>query len=155
MGTQQLFLVILSIIIVAVTFSFAISLFSIHAYNSNKRSIATEMSTYTPIVFKYWNTNKILGGAHKKFYNASTAPYGLSLPNLANSIGFTSSNFSLATDDGEFRVTAISTGDSTVTLKGLGKEKRNGKYPMITATVSLKKVAAKRVTTVVSDATGW
>jgi len=155
MGTQQIYLIVLAVIIVGIATGVAFTIFMNHQYYSNRQNMASEMATFAPAVLKYWNTSRLLAGADANMNRLSIAGVagyiGFNIVKVINGV----TTYSTKDDNGEFRVTAISTTDSTVTIQGLGSEKRNGKHPFLTSTISLKKHPTTKTVLVMSDATGW
>jgi len=141
MGTQQILLIVLSVIIVGVAIAVGITMFSNQAYNSNQQAVSGELQNYASQVVQFYKTPTSQGGAGQDTSYVSVSA-------VATFIGFTGTNSSLATDNGEFRVTAA-TGTS-VTLKGLGKERKSNAYPLVTTTVNL---AAGTISSVVGSGT--
>lgn len=133
MGTQQLLLIVLGVIIVGVAIAVGITIFNTQAYNSNRQAVAAELSTYAHSVLQWWKTPVSQGGAGKEMpdENAEDA--------VAVFIGFVDSAGAaadLTTDTGTFSVDeAIGT---TVKLTGEGTEKRGGNFPDLTTTVNLE-----------------
>lgn len=143
MGQQQILLIVIGVIIVGIMVVVGISIFNLNEYNSNKRNLAAELSTYPPFVFKYWETVEMLGGAGGNTDNVTPA-------RVAGYIGFTGPNNSWTSENGEFRV--IVAAGTRVSIRGLGSSTRNGKHPMVTARINL---ATKTFTTTVTDNEGW
>ncbi len=131
MGTQQILLIVLSVIIVGVAVVVGIMMFNNQAYNANKQAVASELTTYGSLVVQWWKTPTSQGGAGQDATNMVQA-------DIAAYIGFNGANYSLTnTDTGEFRLTAATAADSTVTLVGLGKDTKAGLHPKVTTIVSL------------------
>lgn len=131
MGTQQILLIVLSVIIVGVAVVVGIMMFNNQAYNANKQAVASELTTYGSLVVQWWKTPTSQGGAGQVATNMDQA-------DIAAYIGFNGANYSLTNDDtGEFRLTAATQADSTVTLVGLGKDVKAGLHPKVTTVVSL------------------
>lgn len=143
MGTQQILLIVLSVIIVGVAIAVGITMFGNQAYNGNQQACASELQGYGSLCIQYYKTPKSQGGAGQD----STA---ISVAKIASFLGFIGPNDSLMdpSDNGEFRVSSVS--GSTVILTGMGKELKAGKYPFITTTVN---VAQGTINSVVTAAT--
>jgi hypothetical protein len=141
MGTQQILLIVLSVIIVGVAIAVGITMFSNQAYNGNQQAVASELQNYGSQAIQYYKTPKSQGGAGQDSTEVTVAK-------VATFLGFTGTNNSLTSDNGEFRVTAVA--GTTVTLKGKGVELKSGKNPLITTTISL---AAGTITSSVSSGT--
>jgi len=143
MGTQQILLIVLSVIIVGVAIAVGITMFSNQAYNSNQQAVSSELQNYAAQVAQYYKVPKGMGGAGQDSSFVTVA-------SVANFIGFKGADYSTTTDNGEFRV--ISTAGNTVTLKGLGKEKKGTNYPLVTSTID---IPACNISTTVSSGPGF
>jgi hypothetical protein len=144
MGTQQILLIVLSVIIVGVAIAVGITMFSNQAYNSNQQAVASELQNYGSQVIQYFKTPTSQGGAGQDVANVTIAK-------VATFLGFTGTSNSLESDNGEFRVTAVAGSDTMqVTLKGLGTELKSEKKPLVTTIVSL---ASGTITSTVSSGT--
>lgn len=143
MGNQQLLLVVIGTIIVAIAIVVGFTLFNHQQYNSNRNNLGTEMATYYPLVLKYWESRKMIGGAEMDTTEVSQE-------RVAGYIGFTGANYSTTSQNGEIRITQAA--GTTVVLEGLGVEKRKGQYPYITSTIDL---ATGNTETEISAAESW
>lgn len=56
MGTQQLLLIVLGVIIVGVAIAVGITIFNNQAYNSSQQAVATELNTYATSAMQWWKT---------------------------------------------------------------------------------------------------
>jgi hypothetical protein len=144
MGNQQYLLLVMTVIIVVIAIGIGISIYNFQSYSSNKRALISEMTTYPPNVMKYWNTAKILGGANMDFKLVSQA-------SLAAAIGFTGSNYSNSSQNGEFRVSISALADSSATIRSHGREKRKGLVPRVKTTINLKSKVTNRLKTEIGD----
>lgn len=143
MGTQQVLLIVLGVIIVGVAIAVGISMFSSQAYNSNRQAVASELTNYATQVIQFWKTPASLGGGGNITAN-------LTVSKVADYIGFNDENDSTTSEDGEYRV--ISVAGTVVTLKGLGTAEKGGNKPMITTTVD---VTTSAMTTTVGTGSGF
>ena len=130
MGTQQILLIVLSVIIVGVAIAVGISMFGNQAYNNNQQAVASELQNYGSLAIQYYKTPKSQGGAGQDSTMVNVA-------GIAAYLGFIGPNDSLMdpSDNGEFRVTGVS--GAVVTLKGMGKEIKAGNHPFVTTVVNL------------------
>ena len=62
MGTQQVLLIVLSIILVAVAVAAGIQMFNEQARNSNRQSILSDLHNYAPLVLAYYKSASSVGG---------------------------------------------------------------------------------------------
>ncbi len=128
MGTQQILLLVLSVIIVGVSVSVGITMFANQAYNANQQGVASELQNYGMLSIQYYKTPKSQGGAGMD----STA---VTVAKIAPFLGFTGPNDSVTSDNGEFRIISIT--GAILTLKGKGVEMKNDKFPLVTTTVGM------------------
>lgn len=133
MGTQQLLLIVLGVIIVGIAIAVGITIFNNQAYNANANALTSETTNYASSVLQYWKTPISQGGAGRDIANMTSVK-------IATFIGFTVSGEGeettnlLETENGSFKVVG---GADPVTIYGLGTEKKSGKYPLVTTTVVL------------------
>jgi hypothetical protein len=134
MGTQQILLIVLSVIIVGVAIAVGITMFNNQAYNANQQAVAAELQNYGADVIKYWKTPISQGGAGQD-------PLEATEQKISTFIGFdptnTGSDDSTSTENGIYAVTNYDNTTLEVTLEGIGNNNRGGKYPMVTTTVVL------------------
>jgi flagellar basal body-associated protein FliL len=69
MGTQQILLIVLSVIIVGVAIAVGISMFNSQSYNSNKTAIASDAQSFATQAVQYYKTPESQGGAGGKAAN--------------------------------------------------------------------------------------
>lgn len=129
MGTQQILLIVLSVIIVGVAIAVGITMFRNQAYNSNQTAVASEIQSYASQVVQWYKTPASQGGRGDLVVGAT----GATAADIANFIGFGSTNY-MKTESGEYKVTA--TTETTVELQGLGTEAKSDAFPLITATIT-------------------
>ena len=72
MGTQQILLIVLSVIIVGVAIAVGITMFSNQAYNSNQTALSGELQHYAAQVVSYYKTPIAQGGCGIIASNLST-----------------------------------------------------------------------------------
>ncbi len=143
MGTQQLLLIVLSVIIVGIAIAVGISMFANQSFISNRQAIAAELTNYASLVIQFWKTPMSMGGAGQLIGNVTRS-------NIANYIGFGGApNFSVTSPNGEFRV--INVTGSIVTLKGKGSEKKGDSYAIVTTTIDLANNTINTTTTLGLD----
>ncbi len=128
MGTQQILLIVLSVIIVGVAIAVGITMFRTQAYNANQTAIASEVQQYAAEVIKFYKTPVSQGGSGQGEVVPTQA-------NVSTFIGFNSTTFISTSENGVFKVTVAN--GTSVTIEGIGKELRNNLYPKITTVVTL------------------
>ncbi len=129
MGTQQILLIVLSVIIVGVAIAVGITMFRNQAYNSNATSLASEMQTYASQVVTWYKTPVSQGGKGQGDVVTGDATA------LAAFIGFTETDNKLNTESGTYKLTSTAAG--LITLDAVGKEVKNGLKPRLTTTISI------------------
>lgn len=141
MGTQQILLIVLSVIIVGVAIAVGISMFNNQAYNSNKTAIASDVQSYAAQVVQYWKTPISQGG-----YAGTTTD--LVIADVEAYIGFTEaavdggSQVGIKTENGYYYISAVTGGaatggDATVKITGVGNAEKGGQNPHIVITITL------------------
>lgn len=126
MGTQQILLIVLSVIIVGVAIAVGISMFNSQAYNANKTAIASDAQAFAAQVLQYWKTPESQGGAGGKGVNMTPE-------NVTSYLGLTGEN--AENENGTYTITAADS--ETVEITGLGTAIRNKMRPQIITTVTL------------------
>ena len=66
MGTSQIMMMILSVVLVAVAVSFAIMVFNQNAVNSNRQLMLNELNFLASQTYRYWRTPESMGGASNR-----------------------------------------------------------------------------------------
>lgn len=147
MGTQQILLIVLSVIIVGVAIAVGITMFQNQSYNSNKTAVTGELQQYASQVIQWYKTPISQGGA-----GAPTDFSGFATTDIGSYIGFASddaetSNASdvLTTETGTYTITIDGT---DVVLTGVGTEERGGNNPQGVTTITFP---AGTIETEVSD----
>jgi hypothetical protein len=120
MGTQQILLIVLSVIIVGVAVAVGISMFATQATNSNRQAIVSELQNYGAAAIQYYKTPSSLGGG-----GAGTPGFGANLAAVKAGVGvimgFDATAGTLTDDTGVF--TLGWTSASVITITGVGTEK--------------------------------
>ena len=122
MGTQQILLIVLSVIIVGAAIAVGITMFNNQSYASNKTAIAADAQNFATQVVQYYKTPLSQGGADKTMANMTDAKIG----DFIGWQGTTTTN-----ENGTFTIGKVVASDTLVTITGIGKEVKNGKNPKI------------------------
>ncbi|MEF3694814.1 MAG: hypothetical protein V3576_05640 [Candidatus Cloacimonadota bacterium] len=131
MGTQQILLIVLSVIIVGVAIAVGITMFRNQAYNSNKTAVTGELQQYASQVVQWYKTPTSQGGAGTPATitaDASTIGAYLGWGTVGGATQDT-------TDTGGYTV-AVPT-ETSITITGVGKEEKGGKNPQGVATITI------------------
>ncbi len=132
MGTQQILLIVLSVIIVGVAIAVGISMFNNQAYNSNKAAIASDAQTFASQVVQFFKTPVSQGGAGGELTN-------LVQTNIEGFIGFTDTvgaGVGIDNENGTYVISGIDTTAGTVEITGTGKAEKGGLNPQIVTTIT-------------------
>lgn len=133
MGTQQILLIVLSVIIVGAAIAVGIQMFNNQAYSSNKSAIAAEAQTYATQIVQFYKTPVSQGGLGGKLVIAGddgrTAAETKTL--IQDYLGWGATAY--PSESGEF---TIDIDDDTVKIKGVGNAVRNDKNPQVLTTVT-------------------
>lgn len=155
MGTQQILLIVLSVIIVGAAIAVGITMFNNQAYTANKSAIAADAQSFATQIVQYYKTPTSQGGAGKNASFALTPPVDLMTPVLIGAYAgwdVSGADPVTTTESGEFTLTSSTTetggGDTTVVITGVGTEIRNSKSPQVVTTIVLP---AGTITAVLSD----
>lgn len=129
MGTQQILLIVLSVIIVAIATGLGLSTFHGYAYGANKSALAGDAQLYAAWILQYYMTSKAQGGLGESVAN-------IDAEDINQFLGGERDKFS--TVNGVFRA-EIPQGDSLhIHLIGIGSAIRKGKSPRVETSINLK-----------------
>ena len=128
MGTQQILLIVLSVIIVGAAIAVGIQMFNSQAYSANKSAIAADAQSFASQIVQYFKTPTSQGGA------GGTVTAGMETA-IGEFIGWGSSGTD--NDSGEYRIAAVTDGATTITIFGLGNEEKDGEKPAVRTSVRL------------------
>ena len=126
MGTQQLLLIVLGVIIVGVAIAVGITIFNNQAINANANALASETNNYAAQVIQYWKTPVAQGGAGRVIGTMTGANIGAFMGKGAAT--FTTDNGSYTIGDGA---------SGTVTITAVGNEGQDGSRPKFVAVITL------------------
>jgi len=119
MGTQQILLIVLSVIIVGAAIAVGIQMFNAQAYSANKSAIAADAQSFASQIVQYFKTPTSQGGAGGDVANMTGAKIG-------GFIGWGADQTS--NDSGKYIIGAVTA--TTVTIYGLGNEVKGGTSPV-------------------------
>jgi hypothetical protein len=126
MGTQQILLIVLSVIIVGAAIAVGITMFNNQSYSSNKTAIAADAQNFASQVVQYYKTPASQGGGDRKIPTGTDAA-----KTIANFIGW-GDTATYKNDNGWYTLAVTSSGASgEVTITGVGREKNGDKVPKI------------------------
>lgn len=126
MGTQQILLIVLSVIIVGAAIAVGITMFNNQSYSANKLAIAADAQNFASQVVQYYKTPASQGGGDRKIPTGTDAA-----KTIANFIGW-GDTATYKNDNGWYTLAVTSSGASgVVTITGVGREKNGVKVPKI------------------------
>ena len=155
MGTQQILLIVLSVIIVGAAIAVGIQMFNSQAYSANKTAIAADAQSYASQIVQYYKTPESQGGLGGDMYvggdgNATGTPgTPVTAAHVGGFIGWGSDVTN--NDNGAYAIGIDDTDDATediIYVYGLGKEVSDGNSPAIKTTITLP---AGTITATVAD----
>ena len=134
MGTQQILLIVLSVIIVGAAIAVGISMFNSQSYSASKSAIAADAQSFATQIVQYYKTPESQGGA------GATLATGDEVK-IANFIGWGSTESGGTTtanimdnDNGEYKI--IVTNSTQVDVLGLSREDNGTSKPAIWTTIT-------------------
>jgi hypothetical protein len=148
MGTQQILLIVLSVIIVGAAIAVGIQMFNNQAYSANKTAIAADAQNYASQVVQYYKTPTSQGGLSGNLSGVNAADIG-------SFIGWGGATLT-DNENGDYKVVPDAT-NNKVSVYGLGKEEKGGNKPAVRTTITFPEgsISAKVIdvsnTTTVSD----
>jgi hypothetical protein len=135
MGTQQILLIVLSVIIVGAAIAVGIQMFNSQSYSASKSAIAADAQSYASQIVQYYKTPLSQGGAGGTLKTGDEAK-------IANFIGWgsttgggTTTANTMKNDNGEFKISVTDT--TQVAVLGLSKEDNGTTKPAIKTTITL------------------
>jgi len=140
MGTQQILLIVLSVIIVGVAVAVGIQMFNTQAMNSNRQAVVGDLQTLGAQVMQYYRTPTSQGGA------GSTIPTG-DESDLYTFMGWAAD--SVNTDTGSFVVSI--TAENVVQIIGEGTEVGNVGGLPVKATLTVTCTASSPLSTAIGN----
>ena len=144
MGTQQILLIVLSVIIVGAAIAVGIQMFNNQSYSASKSAIAADAQSYASQIVQYYKTPLSQGGAGGTLENVDAGKIG-------SFIGWSGAG---TTIDGKSYIIRVAA--DAVTIYGLGNEVKDGKHPAVQTIVTLAsgEINAKVIDTTETTATG-
>lgn len=136
MGTQQILLIVLSVIIVGAAIAVGIQMFNSQSYSASKSAIAADAQSYASQIVQYYKTPESQGGAGGALLGTGATPLTAdeAAKKIANFIGWGSTTTD--NDNGEFKI-IVAADDNKVHVLGLSKEDNGTTKPAIMTTITL------------------
>ena len=147
MGTQQILLIVLSVIIVGIAVAVGITMFSTQAENSNRTAITGDLQNFGASAMGFYKTPTGMAGG-----GGGTPGFGTSLTNAKTTVGrhmgFTAGG-TLTNDNGTY--TLGWTSATVITIVGLGTEIGQNGTSNVKATLTVTATAASPLSTVIDN----
>jgi hypothetical protein len=141
MGTQQILLIVLSVIIVGVAVAVGIQMFNTQAMNSNRQAIVGDLQTLGAQVMQYYRTPASQGGAGSSIAVGDDDA-------LAAFLGW--GDTENETDTGTFTLIEIAAAN-VVVIEGEGTETGNDGTNPVKATLTVTCTAASPLSTAINN----
>ena len=148
MGTQQILMIVLSVIIVGVAVGVGITMFQNQAVNSNRQAVIADLNNFAAQAIAWYKLPVNMGGGgngEPGFLSSGSATAG-----LLSYIGFKTPEGeekpSYGNDNGDYELTAT---QYTLTIVGKGKEKAGANNVQATLTIDMTKVPGQQISLVV------
>ena len=131
MGTQQILLIVLSVIIVGIAVAVGITMFNAQSVNSNRNACIADMNNFAASALAFYKTPTSHGGAGSTAGNVTIDKVGEYI-----GINYTAASDSLNTDNGGYIITWSS---PTITFTAAGTE--SGVTPVTTVNLTTSAIA--------------
>ena len=128
MGTQQILLIVLSVIIVGIAVAVGITMFNAQATNSNRNAMVADMNNFAASALAFYKTPTTHGGGGTS--------WSANVDNIGNWLGHsydTSAN-TLSTGNGVY---TLSVASDVLTIVGVGTEMGNDGSTSVGATLTV------------------
>lgn len=126
MGTQQILLIVLSVIIVGAAIAVGIEMFNSQGYSSNRSAATADVQLYMTQVLQYYKMPRSLGGMGGKMRSGVTAN------DVSNFIGW-GGELPMTNDNGSFYIVmpAQPENQEIIDIKAICSASKNGKKPVV------------------------
>ena len=125
MGTQQILLIVLSVIIVGAAIAVGIDMFNRQDYTSNRSAAASDVQTYLTQVLQYYKMPTQLGGLGSELSRAGGSETDFA-NSIASYIGWGSDN-PVKNDNAHYYIEVPTDTDEVVYIKAISRTVLNGK----------------------------
>ena len=129
MGTQQILLIVLSVIIVGAAIAVGITMFNNQAFSANKSALAADTQSFGTQIIQYYKTPTSQGGNGR-----DTAT--MTKPLVAGYIGWVdAAGGKTTTENGAYQITSAAA--DTIIIHGLGNEAKGTSKPLVRTKITL------------------
>ncbi len=126
MGTQQLLLIALVVVLVGIAVAVGIYMFNVQAFNANRQAILVELATLNAKAVEYWKLPVSMGGAGGDVLNATTEGLAAYLGFTAEPSKMVSIDYMLFSENAEFHLNSLQEAD--MEIEALGTATLGGKF---------------------------
>lgn len=116
MGTQQILLIVLSVIIVGIAIAVGIAMFASQAETANRQALMIDLTSFGASSMAFWRMPTSMGGASSTSFGANIAAVRAG---LGISMGFASDG-TFTNENGQYTLGRVSA--SVITITGVGNE---------------------------------
>lgn len=129
MGTQQILMIVLSVIVVGAAVAVGIQMFDTQATNSQRTAIAGDLQNFGAQVLSYFRTPTSMGGGKG---------VDVTIANLADYLSFKVADgvYSFSNANGVYTLTVTTTTADAAVISIVGKDKASGGNISLTATIT-------------------
>ena len=145
MGTQQILLIVLSVIIVGVAVAVGIQMFNTQAMNSNRQAVIGDLQTYGTQIMQYHRTPSSQGGGGNNLTSAYT------VEKLGQFLGWSAAEITAVLQDTDTGTYDMTPAIGSVVMIGLGTETGNDGSAPVKATLTVTLGAGSPLATVVGN----
>lgn len=142
MGTQQILLIVLSVIIVGAAIAVGIEMFNAQSYSANRSALAADAQLYGTMVIQYYKMPVSLGGAGQNFMSNSASKEDAA-KKIGNYIGWSIDDpvydngaDVLENENGIFVLTVSDDDDNVVYITAYGNEVRSDKRTKVVSMIT-------------------
>jgi hypothetical protein len=136
MGTQQVLLIVLGVIVVGAAIAVGIAMFNNNAYSANQSALISEINELAVLAFQYWKMPTSLGGFGQD-------PDNVTMETVASFLGFVEEeskmvvlpDYNLESPNGTHKLDFVM--DDEIMIFSLGKEERSDKKPHISSVINM------------------
>ena len=123
MGTQQILLIVLSVIIVGAAVTVGIDMFNRQDYTSNRSAAASDVQVYLTQVLQYYKMPEQLGGLGRELTHTGESELA---NEIASYIGWGTDN-PKQNDNAHYHIQVPTDADDVVYIKAISRTELNGK----------------------------
>jgi len=136
MGMQQLFTLVLIVVLVGIAIAVGITMFSNSAYQANIQAITAELQTFRARAAEYWRTPPNMGGAGQDVTRTDAESMALYM-GFERSYGKTAQAiYAFNSDNAEYHFSGEDS-SAEIAIQALGKEAKGSKFPFVTLTYDM------------------